>query len=303
MQPPVPSNSALRFPDRNCNYYIAFLDGELVYQELKVERDTARGIAARQRMTTVHQNIMSLCMEERELLKMKLPARRELQLRSQIMALPWEHFLAFVHKAPLRQQMGLAQAIPEDGPRDVPEVPVSMPVSGTVSTLKTESNDDTPHTPLKSSTSMTHPTVESESHQAANGSTKRKREASAPPETPTNTSASETKNARDARQSKRKHPSTARSAQHKHILAQFSPESYNVHTPRVGDDWEEFSFGGEKRLVGWQWLNGHARRVIKCPLSNNGMRWLYRKEELALEKAGLRLLHEEGMGEEVVENA
>ena len=31
------------------------------------------------------------------------------------------------------------------------------------------------------------------------------------------------------------------------------------------------------------------------------MRSLYRKEELALEKAGLRLDHEDGMGEEEVE--
>ena len=297
MQPPDPSNPTLRFSDRKFNSYNTYLDGELVHQELKVERDTARGIAARQRLTAIHQNFMSLCMEERELLKMKLPARQELQLRSQIMTLPWEHFLAFVHKAPFMQHMGLAQAIPENGPWPMPEISVSMPVNGTVCTLKTVSNDDTPNTPLKSSTSTIQPTNESESHQAANGSTKRKREASAAPETPTNTSASDTNNARDARRSKRKYPSTARSAQHNHILAQFSPESYNVHTARIGDDWEEFSVGGEKRLVGWQWLNGYARRVIECPRSNDGMRWLYRKEELALEKAGLRLLHEEGMGE------
>ena len=293
----------LSVSDRKSDSYLTYLDGELVHQELKVEQDTAQGIAARQRQTTIHQNIMSLCMEERELLKMKLPARRELQLRSQIMTLPWERFLAFVHKAPFRQQMGLAQAIPENGPRPVPEVSVIMPVGSTVSTLKSEFHDDTPETALKLSTSMTQPTNESESHQAAKESTKRKREASAAPGTPTNTSASDTKNARGARQSKRKYLSTARSTQHKHTLAQFSPEAYNVHTPRVGDDWEEFSFGEEKRLVGWQWLNGYARRVIKCPLLINGMRWLYRKEELALEKAGLRLLHEEGMGEEVVENA
>lgn len=293
----------LSVSDQKSDSYLTYLDGELVHQELKVEQDTAQGTAARQRQTTIHQNIMSLCMEERELLKMKLPARRELQLRSQIMTLPWEHFLAFVHKAPFRQQMGLDQAIPENGPRPVPEVSVGMQVSGTVSTLKTELNDNTHNTRLNSSTSTTQPTNESESQQAANGSTKRKREGSAAPETPTNTSVRDTKNAGDARQSKRKYLSTARSAQHKPTLAQFSPEAYNVHTPRVGDDWEEFSFGEEKRLVGWQWLNGYARRVIKCPLSINGMRWLYRKEELALEKAGLRLLHEEGMGEEVVENA
>lgn len=58
---------------------------------------------------------------------------------------------------------------------------------------------------------------------------------------------------------------------------------------------------GEKRLVGWQWLNGYARRVITTPFTKFGLCWLSRKEELALEKAGLRLDHEGGMGEEVVE--
>lgn len=58
---------------------------------------------------------------------------------------------------------------------------------------------------------------------------------------------------------------------------------------------------GERRLVGWQWLNGYARRVIKSPSTNFGVRSLCRKEEKALEKAGLRVNHEEGMGEEVAE--
>lgn len=191
----------------------------------------------------------------------------------------------------------------EDGPRPVPEASVSMSVSGTVRTLKTKSNDDTPNIPLKASTSMTQPTNESESHQAANGSTKRKREDSVAPETPTNTSASDVKIARHARQSKRKKSSTARSAQYRRVLAQFSQNSYNVHAARIGDDWEEFLLAGKKRLVGWQWLNGYARRVIKSPRSATGMRCLYRKEELALEKAGLRLVHEEGMGEATEEDA
>ena len=248
MQPPVSSNHPLLLPDRNFDSYNVFLDGELVYQEFRDKRDPSWGIAARQRVTTVHQNIMSLCMEDSQLLKMKLPAQQELQLRSQIMTLPWECFLAFVHKAPFRQQMGLARATPENGPWSVLEASVSMPVSGTVSTLKTKSNDNIPNTPLKSSTSMKQPTNESESYQAANGSTKRKREDSAAAETPTNTSASNAKNARDARQSKLKYPSTARS-----------------------------------------------------PRAKTGMRWLYRKEELALEKAGLRLFHKDGMGEVVAE--
>lgn len=56
---------------------------------------------------------------------------------------------------------------------------------------------------------------------------------------------------------------------------------------------------GQTRLVGWQWLNGYARRVIKSPSTKFGIRSILRKEERVLEKAGLRVNHEEGMGEEV----
>lgn len=236
-------------------------------------------------------------MEERELLKMKLPARRELQLRSQIMALPWEHFLAFVHKAPSGSKRTGSGNF-ENGPRPVPEVPVSMSVSGTVCTLKTESNDDTPNTPLKSSTSMTQPTIESESqsHQAANGSIKRKRGQCSSRNTSEHVGERHhecTRRTTKQAQTPINSPVCTTQTHIGAIQPRIILRSYCAHWRRLG----RIFLGGEKRLVGWQWLNGYARRVIKCPRSNNGMRWLYRKEELALEKAGLRLLHEEGMGE------
>jgi hypothetical protein len=76
----------------------------------------------------------------------------------------------------------------------------------------------------------------------------------------------------------------------------------NLHDIRagdIGDDWEEFLLKEETRSVGWQWLNGYARRVMKSPSTEIGMRPLIRREELALEKAGMRLDHEDGMGDEV----
>jgi hypothetical protein len=97
--------------------------------------------------------------------------------------------------------------------------------------------------------------------------------------------------------------STTQSARHRRILRQFwHPKNpYDIHGGHIGDEWEEFILNGEKRLVGWQWLNGYARRVITTPFTKFGLAWLSRKEELALEKAGLRLDHEDGMGDEEVE--
>jgi hypothetical protein len=98
----------------------------------------------------------------------------------------------------------------------------------------------------------------------------------------------------------KKPASTAQSPLHKHILRQFR-YPLNVHdvlAGHIGDDWEEFLLKGEKRVVGWQWLDGYARRVMKSPSTMFSVRPLLRTEELALEKAGLQLDHEDGMGGE-----
>ena len=50
----------------------------------------------------------------------------------------------------------------------------------------------------------------------------------------------------------------------------------------------------EKRLVGWQWLNGYARRVIKTRSQESAIRPLFQIEEVAVLKAGLKLDHDEG---------
>jgi hypothetical protein len=264
-------------------------------------------------MDTIHNNIMSLSGEEWQLLLMKLP--NELQLRSQIMTLPWERFLAFVHGVPFRQQTGFA-LLRERRPLPMPAMALAVPATAIAEAPKTDSNEGSSRSSLESSTSKTPPTRESESHKATDESAKRKRKGSTFPETATDTrlSASDTeytavKNARHRGRSspKPRKPaklvSKAQSARHKHILRQFRyPLNLrDVYAGHFGDDWEEFSLKGETRSVGWQWLNGYARRVMKSPSTKAGVRPLIRKEELALEKAGLRLDHEDGMGDEVEE--
>lgn len=280
-----------------------FIGAQLVYQDVVKARGTALQVAAHDRVNTVRHNIESLGEGGSRRLLMRLPDQAHLQLRSEIMALPFDLFVEFLRGAPLGQEMEPAKEALESGTLPVLEASVGVPASATAGAIKMESDHVSSNPHLRLTPFTTQPINESKSQQVLNGSTKRMRKDSTSPGSPKNTSASDTKNARNPRQSKRKCPSTARSAQHKHILAHFSAHEYDVYAARTGDDWEEFLFEGETRLVGWQWLNGYARRVIKCPFAQSGIRWLYRKEELALEKAGLRLDHDYGMGKEVLEDA
>ena len=93
-------------------------------------------------------------------------------------------------------------------------------------------------------------------------------------------------------------------AQHQAIRAQFGPPYTwkGMAAGHIGDDWEELQILGKQRLVGWQWFNGYARRVIKTPSRELGMRPLFKREEIAVLKAGLQLDHDEGMSKDVVEN-
>ena len=289
--------------------------GHLVYQDVLIAPDAAAVNGAQWRVSKVHQNWYSLCEEDQQHLMRKLPS--ELQLRSQIMLLPFERFLEFIYGIPPGQQIGAAQGTLESGALLVPPASVGMPASATASAIKMESNDDFLNSLLlKPSTSMTQPTNESESHQATDRSAKRKRDGSTFPQTAIvnmRPSASDTeytpvknvrrKGRRSSPKPQKKPASTAQSPLHKHILRQFR-YPLNVHdvlAGHIGDDWEEFLLKGEKRLAGWQWLDGYARRVMKSPSTMFGVRALLRTEELALERAGLRLDHEDGMGEGEVE--
>jgi hypothetical protein len=289
--------------------------GHLVYQDILITPDAVAINSAQWRVSKVHQKFYSLCEEEQHLLLRKLPG--ELQLRSQIMLLDFDRFMDFVHSTPPRQRMGAAQETLERGTLLVPEASAGMPASATASAIKMEPNDDSPNSLfLKSLTSMTQPMNESESHQATDGSAKRKRDGSTFPETAipnmrpsaSNTEYTPVKSARHkgrrrSPKPQKKPASTAQSPLHKHILRQFR-YPLNVHdvlAGHIGDDWEEFLLKGEKRVVGWQWLDGYARRVMKSPSTMFSVRPLLRTEELALEKAGLQLDHEDGMGEGKVE--
>ena len=316
MQPRVPSNPVLGVLPRPRAVYNSscefFGDWQHVHHEVVDARDVASCNAASQRAFTVGINFKSLGVEECQLLLSKLP--NELQLRSQIMSLPRERFLSFLYEAPFRQQHMEPASERENGTTAVPEAFVGMPASPTAAAVKMEPIDDPV---LRSSTVKTEPTNEWESRQAVDGNTKRKREGYESSETATSMrprtsdtrnatavrrSSSEIRDARNARRGDRpwpKTPSQARTPEHKHISRQFRYplNHHDVHGGHIGDDWEEFPLKGEKRLVGWQWFNGYARRVIKSPSTMFGMRSLLRPEELAVVKAGLRLVHEEGMGE------
>jgi hypothetical protein len=295
---------------RNSDVYQVFVSGQLVHQETFDAQNAALGAAALERAKTIHRNIMSLSLENRELLMDKLFMQLHQQPGSQTVTLPWSAlwtYVDFPQEAPSKQPMGPAQGAPQSSSTPpVPEMFADTLASTTASVPKMESDADSPLSSLKSSTSKTPPTNVSKSHQTGDGSTKRKRDGSTSTKTATDTSASDTKNARDAWQSstkRRKLASKSQSARHRRILRQlWHPlNPYDIHGGHIGDEWEEFLFEGEKRLVGWQWLNGYARRVIKTPFTKFGVFWLSRKEELALEKAGLRLDHEYGIGDEVVE--
>jgi hypothetical protein len=94
-------------------------------------------------------------------------------------------------------------------------------------------------------------------------------------------------------------------AQHQAILAQFKPprNKKGIFAGRIGDDWEELLLDGKNRLVGWQWFKGYARRIIKSPTRKTGLRALHKLEELAVLRAGLKLDHDEGRGQDEVKDS
>jgi hypothetical protein len=192
---------------RNSDVYQVFVSGQLVHQEIFDAQNAALGAAALERAKKYHHNIMSLSPENRGLLMDKLFMQLSKQPGSQTVTLPWSTLWAYVdfpQEVPCKQSVGPAQEPPKSSTPPVPAVSANTPASNTASAPKTESDDDSPLSSLKSSTSKTPPTSESKNPQSADGKTKRKRKASTSIKPATNTSASDTKNARDTRQSSSK---------------------------------------------------------------------------------------------------
>lgn len=173
----MPGGPASAFVARSSDVYQVFLGDQIVHQEIVYARDTASGVAALERAKKTHRIVMSLSTKDRQLLTRKLPIPMQFlqQRRNQIVTLPWGTLSKFLRGS-------LASAI--------------------ASAPKTGSNDGS----LRSSTSTTPLMNASESHRAADGSTKRKREGSASTEKATDMhlSESDAKNASDARQSRPK---------------------------------------------------------------------------------------------------
>lgn len=210
---------------------------------------------------------------------------------SQTVTLPWSTLWAYVdfpQEVPCKQPMGPAQGAPKGSAPPVPAVSANTPASNTASAPKMESDDDSPLSSLKSSTSKTPPT---ESHQAAEGSTKRKRKGSTSTKPANKVTANDTKNARDARQSsskRRKSASTTQSARHRRILRQFwHPKNpSDMHGGHIGDEWEEFVLKTERRglldgsgSTGTRDASSRRRsRNLVCHGSPERRNWLWRRQ-------------------------